>query len=303
MPIGPYHQKCTSLTTLQIQQIYAENSGHPYHSPELASTKPSSLSTQPTPKVTKSQKGKKMITTGGLFTALIVDSVIFAVLFGLFSIYRKYRSQRVYGAENQPAYYEAEIPMKAMLGKVYAYSQEEMLEHSKHEGWMYLSLYKSAFKGTAVAAVLAMAILVPTYLSGDNNVENSVDELGIAHVLGNDLLMISPVLCVPIFSAIFYLVIYAHYRESKQHTIYSVSLTQTDDRPSYDQFTVEINGLPTNIPPAELGPKLESFLQSEFPESVQSCYVVPDYTEMYQCQIKLDKLQEKLGHYKEYELM
>jgi hypothetical protein len=244
-----------------------------------------------------------MITTGGLFTALIVDSVIFIGLFGLFSIYRKYRSQRVYGAENQPAFYEAEITLKAILSNVYAYSQEEMLEHSKHEGWMYLSLYKSAFRGIAGVAVLALAILVPTYLSGDNRMEYSVDDLGIAHVLGHDLLMICPVLCVPIFSAVFYLVIYAHYRESKQNTIYSVTPTQTDDRRSYDQFTVEINGLPTNIPPAVLGPKLESFLHSELPDSLESCYVVPDYTEMYQCQTKLDKLQEKLRHYKEYELM
>lgn len=244
-----------------------------------------------------------MISTGGILPAIIVDTVIFSILFTLFCFFRKHRSARVSSSEYQPAFYETELTLLETLRGVYDYNKGEMLEHSNHEGWMYLTLYKAALKSLPGAAVLGMAILFPVYLAGNSKVIESIDKIGISHIIGDDLLMIAPVLCVPIFSAIFYLIVYAYYKESKDTLAYSVLLTQAENKRSYDHFTIEISGLPKNIPPAELTSKLHTFLNTELPGAFQSIYVVPDYTVTYQCQKKIDKYNTKLAHAKEYEQM
>jgi hypothetical protein len=236
---------------------------------------------------------------GTLISSFIVDLIIFALLFGLFFLYRKVRSRRISSAENQPVFYEAECSVTTVFKGVYAYSKEDILEHCRHGGLMYLNFHKAALKGLVVTAVLATALLLPTYLQGEQQVNLQVDELAIAHVLGENWLLVAPVLCIVAFSAVFYYTAYLYYKDSLTNY---VSSTQTK-KLSYDNFTVEINGLPTSIPPAELSVKLSSFLDSEFPEAFHSVYVVPDYTEKYKYQLQLNKTLELLSHFRDYQRM
>lgn len=141
--------------------------------------------------------------TWGLVSAVMINSVVFAVLFILFCCYRKVRTRKVLGTDvPKVAVNESEWSLLALLIHVYEIDGNQMKELCGSPALLFLKLHKMIIILLVLLNVLAFTILVPMYSVGTAPVTNDLNIVSFAHIRDSEDLMIGPVLCFLVFAVL-----------------------------------------------------------------------------------------------------
>ena len=149
----------------------------------------------------------------GLLSTLMINSVVFVVLFSLFCCYRKVRTRKVLGSDvPKVAVYESEWSLLALLIHVYEIDGNQMKELCGSPALLFLKLHKMIIALLVLLNVLAFAILVPMYSVGTASVTNDLNTISFAHIRDSEDLMVGPVLCFLIFAVLGQGLLYAFFK-------------------------------------------------------------------------------------------
>lgn len=153
----------------------------------------------------------------GLCVTLMINSVIFVVLFCLYCAYRRVRTKPVHAADvPKVALQESEWSLLALLIHVYELDSNQMQELCGSPALLFLKLHKVIIALLALLSLLSFAVLVPLYSVGDSSVSNDLNAISFAHIRENEEFLIGPVLCFIVFAVLGQCLLYAYFKFSKE---------------------------------------------------------------------------------------
>ena len=233
--------------------------------------------------------------------ALCGDLLIFCVEFYLFSVYRTVRSKPIdLNLEDReiktPVFSESDTPLSGLVKLVWEIPYSEMGHYCGVEGQLYLALHKVVGLGLGLMAVVGCSILLPIYALGENEVDEDMNQLSMAHIIYQDDMMATSLIFLFLFSAAVLGMVAFYIKEVSVAMAIPTELSVTIDR-----YTVEIKNLPTDQEPSGLSKDVLELLKTEYEGDLLGVYVVPDYSEAYSVFVEKKDCEVRLEHYKNFE--
>ena len=228
---------------------------------------------------------------------LLIDMLLFLVLFLLYCIYRKFRGKRVHAEGNFPksAICESEWGLLALLIHVYQMDATMFKDHCSGPALLFLKLHKFVIILLTVLTVIALTVLMPVYHAGTASVANDLNRFGFSSVRDNDNLVIGPLLCLVLFSALAQFLLYTFFKLFRERNFYAVFSDQQSE------CTLQVFGLDRNDAPETSEQQLQEWMDTHFPNAVVRIEVVPEFSKAYPLYLSLKDEQEKLKLYRMYE--
>jgi Calcium-dependent channel, 7TM region, putative phosphate/Cytosolic domain of 10TM putative phosphate transporter/Late exocytosis, associated with Golgi transport len=234
-----------------------------------------------------------------LFTILI-EIIVFSVEITIFSVYRTYRNRpvslEVEGKDIKvPVFSESDTPLIDLLRGVWSVPFSDIGFYCGIEGKLYLAFLKTMGQMMAVLCSLGLCVLIPVYLLGNSEVNKDMNYISMAHIIEESYLMIVVLVFFFIFTFIILGFIGLYTREVvKAYSMPSELIC------SINKYTIELRGLPIDMEPGQVAIELKEMFCEQFPEDIQSIYVVPNISEAYRLHLKLEEANKEHLHYLEY---
>lgn len=225
-----------------------------------------------------------------IISAILLDSIIFSILFAVFLFYRKIRSP-VFDLDSEielkkPYLNESEYDLLPLLQKAYSMSLTSIYSSLGEWGYLYLTLHKYIIYTFMLYILIAFPVLLVVYTLGSSDVDYDSSKLGISHVINNENYLIAPIIFIFIFTAFLGAFIYYYF---------SAATEQYPDELSRPQRSVvKISKIPRNFPPEFINYKIKKLLMARHAKDVKMIYTIPFYEKSYLMYLKLQSLNEDL---------
>jgi hypothetical protein len=226
-----------------------------------------------------------------LVATLFIDSFLLLLLL-LFYVPSKNARSHPDTIGHRPPYCERTSSVQSLVSRVYHASDQEIMRSCQVDGYTYLTNIRLLTYLVSAVSLVGLALLIPIYTQGDTKVDTDLNRLAVQHILDNEEFLWVVVLCWVMFSLMFYLT--AGFFLNKVHSVTS------RDYNSIKSQSVQLSRLPKTTTTNELESRLLDYFNRRFPRSLLSLYVVPDITEIYVLQLKLEKTQEHLASCQAY---
>lgn len=232
----------------------------------------------------------------GLCVTLLIDFLLFCILFVLFCVYRNFRGRRV-NIEGVPkvAVYESEWSLIALLIHVIQMDSSMFHDHCGGAAQLFLKLHKFVILLFGLLTVVAFAVLVPVYEAGTASVSNDLNKMGYPHVRDDNNLVIAPVLCFVLFVALTQFLLYSFFKSTRESNFHTAFSGEQGD------CTLQVFGLDRSDSPDTSEEKLREWFDTHFPNAVVRVEVIPEFSKAFPVYEKLKEEQEKLKLYRAYE--
>lgn len=225
-----------------------------------------------------------------IISAILLDSIIFGILFSVFFFYRKIRSP-VFNIESEITlkksfYNESEHDLIPLIQKVYHMPLTSVYSNLGEWGYVYLTLHKYIIYVLFLYILIAFPVLLVIYSLGSSDVDFDSSKIGISHVITNENYLIAPIVFIFVFSAFIAAFIYYYFSAATEEHYEELSQPQ--------RSVVKISKIPSNFPPAFINYKIKKLLMSRHSKDVTKIYTIPYYEVSYKNYLKLQSLNEDL---------
>ena len=153
----------------------------------------------------------------GVCATLMLNSLLFFLLFALFYVYRQVRSPTVDAPNvSKVAIPESEWSFFPLLTHIYRLNPSQISDLCGVSSLLFLQLHRYILIFLTILTFVAFLVLIPVYTGGDSEVLNDLNHVSFAHIQGNEGLVVAPLLCLVLFTGIGQWVLYAYFTYSQQ---------------------------------------------------------------------------------------
>jgi hypothetical protein len=228
----------------------------------------------------------------GLILTFAIDCLVFLCLFLVFLLSRNARSRTSDDPDpaNPPRLNEHGLSLVGGIRSAFQYSYQEMVEVYGKDVAAYQSIKFYIVVILSVLAFFGWLPLIVLYSQGETEVKEDAEEISIGHVLGESDMLVGPVLCLLLFSAVLYHFLLKVYMKTQGKS--SHITTETDKLSPEGRNVVLVYGIPKELVGDNDSRRLLHFVRG-FDNRAASVYIVPEYSQAYALLQQINALKDK----------
>ncbi|CAG9312888.1 unnamed protein product [Blepharisma stoltei] len=226
--------------------------------------------------------------------SIMLDFCIFLVLFILFLIYRKLRSQNIEldlgdNEFKEPCMNEAKYSLSEISWMIMKLSDLEISGYLGEWGFLYITLHRYILYTLYCIGFFGLCFLIPIYYYGSSDSYKDLRQYSITHIIKDDKGLILPALTILLFSLVVYFFARLYYKKAVNSDFVILADLPQD-------YVVYISNIPRQYGPRDFSHKLHLWLKKTYGNGIMNVYVVPDYGEIIEDYKKYEELSLKLSY-------
>ena len=222
----------------------------------------------------------------GFLEAVLIDLSIFAIIIIIFFKFKKYRGNLDPNIKYPVFLHESSLKLKELILKIYNTDLDEIKQVCGDESHHYLYLNKILAIFISGICTYSIIILLPVYDAGSRD-SKDMHNIGFYNIIDEEKLLVAPMLIFLINIVASYYLLKLYVAESQNGNSYSTK----------NKNAARIINLPKEMTQEKL---TENIYQCLGTEQIV-VYVVPQLFQAMIYQRKLEKAQEELLHYLDFE--